>query len=198
MTGLEKILNEIKKECQENIEKIENEGKQVAEEMIKLEQEKIDQKKKMFDTELEKIVKLDLEKGVSSALSQKKKMILEEKQKSISNIIEKTKEYIKNLPNEEYISFLQKIIVKYAHSEKGKIRLNKVDKERFGPELIERLNTALSQNGKGQVELDDKLSTEKTGFVIVYNDVEENCSLEAIFSEKRELFEDKINSFLFE
>ena len=73
-----------------------------------------------------------------------------------------------------------------------------MDSERFGERLVQRLNEALSQNGKGKIELDDKVSTEKTGFVIIYNDVEENCSLESIFSEKRELFEDKINSFLFE
>lgn len=71
MTGLEKILNEIKKECQENIQNIENEGKKIADDIIALEQEKINQKRQMFDIELEKIVKLDLEKGVSSALSQK-------------------------------------------------------------------------------------------------------------------------------
>lgn len=198
MTGLEKILNEIKKECQENINQIENEGNKIADDMIALEQEKIEQKRKLFDIELEKIVKLDLEKGVSSALSQKKKMILEEKQKSISKIIENTKEYIKNLPNEEYIEFLQKIVVKYAHKQNGKIRLNQLDKEKFGQGLVDKLNEALSKNEKGLVELDDKVSNEKTGFVIIYNDVEENCSLDAIFSEKRELFEDKINSFLFE
>lgn len=198
MTGLEKILNEIEKQCQEKIHQIENEAKKEADELIKSEEEKIQQKKVQFDKELEKIVKLDLEKGISSALSYKKKMILEEKQKSISKIIEKSKEYITNMKKEEYMTFFEKIVLNYAHKENGKIRLNSLDKQRYGQEMVDRLNKVLTQNSKGSLNLDDKESTEKSGFVMIYGDIEENCSLEAIFSEKRELFEDKINSFLFD
>ena len=71
------------------------------------------------------------------------------------------------------------------------------DKNSIGQELVSRLNSKLSENSKGTLVLDDQVSNEKSGFVIIYKDVEENCSLEAIFSEKRELLEDKINSFLF-
>ncbi|EHL16168.1 hypothetical protein HMPREF9629_01424 [Peptoanaerobacter stomatis] len=138
-----------------------------------------------------------MEKGISSAISQKKKMILEEKQNIISDIIEKSKNYIKNLSKDEYITFLEKIALKYAHKEEGKIRLTASDKNSIGQELVSRLNSKLSENSKGTLVLDDQVSNEKSGFVIIYKDVEENCSLEAIFSEKRELLEDKINSFLF-
>ena len=95
------------------------------------------------------------------------------------------------------MTFLEKIALKYAHKEEGKIRLTASDKDSIGQELVSRLNTKLSENSKGTLVLDDQVSNEKSGFVIIYKDVEENCSLEAIFSEKRELLEDKINSFLF-
>ncbi|MGP1568979.1 MAG: V-type ATP synthase subunit E [Peptoanaerobacter stomatis] len=197
MTGLEKILDEIKAQSRQTVEQIESEGRKIADDMIKEQEEKISSKKAVFEKELEQTSKLDLEKGISSAISQKKKMILEEKQNIISDIIEKSKNYIKNLSKDEYMTFLEKIALKYAHKEEGKIRLTASDKDGIGQELVSRLNTKLSENSKGTLVLDDQVSNEKSGFVIIYKDVEENCSLEAIFSEKRELLEDKINSFLF-
>ncbi|EJU22173.1 ATP synthase, subunit E [Peptoanaerobacter stomatis] len=197
MTGLEKILDEIKAQSRQTVEQIESEGRKIADDMIKEQEEKISSKKAVFEKELEQTSKLDLEKGISSAISQKKKMILEEKQNIISDIIEKSKNYIKNLSKDEYMTFLEKIALKYAHKEEGKIRLTASDKDSIGQELVSRLNTKLSENSKGTLVLDDQVSNEKSGFVIIYKDVEENCSLEAIFSEKRELLEDKINSFLF-
>jgi len=197
MTGLEKILDEIKAQSRQTVEQIESEGRKIADDMIKEQEEKINSKKAVFEKELEQTSKLDLEKGISSAISQKKKMILEEKQNIISDIIEKSKNYIKNLSKDEYMTFLEKIALKYAHKEEGKIRLTASDKDSIGQELVSRLNTKLSENSKGTLVLDDQVSNEKSGFVIIYKDVEENCSLEAIFSEKRELLEDKINSFLF-
>lgn len=197
MTGLEKILDEIKAQSRQAVEQIESEGRKIADDMIKEQEEKINSKKAVFEKELEQTSKLDLEKGISSAISQKKKMILEEKQNIISDIIEKSKNYIKNLSKDEYITFLEKIALKYAHKEEGKIRLTASDKNSIGQELVSRLNAKLSENSKGTLVLDDQVSNEKSGFVIIYKDVEENCSLEAIFSEKRELLEDKINSFLF-
>ncbi|EHL14587.1 hypothetical protein HMPREF9630_01036 [Peptoanaerobacter stomatis] len=197
MTGLEKILDEIKAQSRQTVEQIESEGRKIADDMIKEQEEKISSKKAVFEKDLEQTSKLDLEKGISSAISQKKKMILEEKQNIISDIIEKSKNYIKNLSKDEYMKFLEKIALKYAHKEEGKIRLTASDKDSIGQELVSRLNAKLSENSKGTLVLDDQVSNEKSGFVIIYKDVEENCSLEAIFSEKRELLEDKINSFLF-
>ena len=69
--------------------------------------------------------------------------------------------------------------------------------ERYGEEFVQRINQKLSENGKGTLTYDNTPSGEKTGFSMIYNDVEENCSIEAIFSEKSELIADKMNSFLF-
>ena len=79
MTGLEKILDEIKAQSRQTVEQIESEGRKIADDMIKEQEEKISSKKAVFEKELEQTSKLDLEKGISSAISQKKKMILEEK-----------------------------------------------------------------------------------------------------------------------
>lgn len=197
MAGLEKILEEIKKETEEVVSNIIKEAEDIAKNIIDEKKKELDEKGVSFEKKLEKDNELDIEKGVSFAISTKKKMILEEKQTQIKGIMEKSKNYIKNLSKDEYIEFFEKVALNHAHKENGKIKLNKADSERFGAELVERINKKLSENSKGTLTLDSELTNEKTGFVMVYEDIEENCSLEAIFSEKSELIADKMNSFLF-
>ncbi|EJP25803.1 putative ATP synthase, subunit E [Peptostreptococcaceae bacterium AS15] len=197
MAGLEKILEEIKRENNEIISNIKMDAEETAKKMIDDKKAELEERGRFMDKKMEKVIKLDIEKGISSAQSHKRKMILEEKQKQIKDMVEKSKEYIKNLPKDEYIEFFSKIAQSRAHSENGTIRLNKTDMERYGEEFVQRINQKLSENAKGTLTYDNTPSGEKTGFSMIYNDVEENCSIEAIFSEKSELIADKMNSFLF-
>lgn len=197
MAGLEKILDDIRRENDEIITNIKNEARETAQKLIDDKTLELEERKKFVYKKIEKVINLDLEKGASSAISHKRKLILEEKQKQIKEVVEKSKEYIKNLPKEEYIEFFSKVAISRAHSENGVIRLNKTDNERFGQEFVDRINQKLTENSKGTLTLDSNPTNEKTGFVMIYNDVEENCSIEAIFSEKSELIADKMNSFLF-
>lgn len=197
MAGLEKILEEIKRENNEIISNIKMDAEETARKMIDDKKAELEERGRFMDKKMEKVIKLDIEKGISSAQSHKRKMILEEKQKQIKDMVEKSKEYIKNLPKDEYIEFFAKIAQSRAHSENGTIRLNKADMERYGEEFVQRINQKLSENAKGTLTYDNTPSGEKTGFSMIYNDVEENCSIEAIFSEKSELIADKMNSFLF-
>ena len=197
MAGLEKILEEIKRENNEIISNIKMDAEEAARKMIDDKKAELEERGRFMDKKMEKVIKLDIEKGISSAQSHKRKMILEEKQKQIKDMVEKAKEYIKNLPKDEYMEFFAKIAQSRAHSENGTIRLNKTDMERYGEEFVQKINQKLSKNSKGTLAYDNTPSGEKTGFAMIYNDVEENCSIEAIFSEKSELIADKMNSFLF-
>ena len=197
MAGLEKILEDIKRENNDIIFNIKQEAEETAKKMIDDKKAELDERGRFMDKKMEKVIKLDIEKGILSAQSFKRKMILEEKQKQIKYMVEQSKEYIKNLPKDEYIEFFAKIAQSRAHSENGIIRLNKTDIERYGEEFVQKINQKLSENGKGTLTYDTSPSNEKTGFAMIYDDVKENCSIEAIFSEKSELIADKMNSFLF-
>ncbi|EHL16169.1 hypothetical protein HMPREF9629_01425 [Peptoanaerobacter stomatis] len=48
MTGLEKILDEIKAQSRQTVEQIESEGRKIADDMIKEQEEKINSKKSCF------------------------------------------------------------------------------------------------------------------------------------------------------
>ena len=189
MAGLEKILEDIKRENNDIIFNIKQEAEETAKKMIDDKKAELDERGRFMDKKMEKVI--------LSAQSFKRKMILEEKQKQIKYMVEQSKEYIKNLPKDEYIEFFAKIAQSRAHSENGIIRLNKTDMERYGEEFVQKINQKLSENGKGTLTYDTSPSNEKTGFAMIYDDVEENCSIEAIFSEKSELIADKMNSFLF-
>ena len=140
MAGLEKILEEIKRENNEIISNIKMDAEEVARKMIDDKKAELEERGRFMDKKMEKVIKLDIEKGISSAQSHKRKMILEEKQKQIKDMVEKAKEYIKNLPKDEYMEFFAKIAQSRAHSENGTIRLNKTDMERYGEEFVSVLD----------------------------------------------------------
>ena len=108
MAGLEKILEDIKRENNDIIFNIKQEAEETAKKMIDDKKAELDERGRFMDKKMEKVIKLDIEKGISSAQSFKRKMILEEKQKQIKYMVEQSKEYIKNLPKDEYIEFSQR------------------------------------------------------------------------------------------
>ena len=105
MAGLEKILEEIERENNEIISNIKMDAEEAARKMIDDKKAELEERGRFMDKKMEKVIKLDIEKGISSAQSHKRKMILEEKQKQIKDMVEKAKEYIKNLPKNKYIKF---------------------------------------------------------------------------------------------
>ena len=139
MAGLEKILEDIKRENNDIIFNIKQEAEETAKKMIDDKKAELDERGRFMDKKMEKVIKLDIEKGILSAQSFKRKMILEEKQKQIKYMVEQSKEYIKNLPKDEYIEFFAKIAQNRAHSENGTIRLNKTDMERYGEEFVQKV-----------------------------------------------------------
>ena len=93
MAGLDKILEEIRKENELEIQNIISKAEAKAKRIIEEKQKELDERSQYTEKKMEKVIKLDLDKGVSSAISFKKKIILEYPQVRIeSNFFEKTSE----------------------------------------------------------------------------------------------------------
>ncbi|MBS6063568.1 V-type ATP synthase subunit E [Criibacterium bergeronii] len=197
MTGLDKILDEIKLKGQQKAKKIDEEAQKLSSEILQKAELALAQQKEEFAKQNEKFEKLELEKGLSSALSQKNKEILKSKQELIVEVIEDAKKYISNLDKDKSNEFWGKIAAKYAHKEDGIIKLNSKIQDQDKAAFVDSLNKALEQNSKGKLTLSDDTIKSDTGFVMIYGDVEENCTLDAVMDNNQELLQDKLNEYLF-
>lgn len=131
-----------------------------------------------------------IEMAQSSARQLQSKEILKVKNEAVENIISMAKSRITLMSDEDYEKILISLLKKYHENKKGEIilsdkdvgrNLDKLKKEAEAMGLIVSKENALISGG----------------FILKYGNIEENCSIDAVFKEKREDVTDYINSNLF-
>ena len=198
MTGLEKILKAIEDEAQAKADEIIGEAKRAADEILaaaKLEGERqsADIAQKTTD-EINNIIS----RAESAAVLMERKAILEAKQEIIGETISKARASLSRLSDEEYIEVILKLIKKYAHNEPGQIVFSAADRKRLPADFADRVKAVLSEKSGASLSVSEKTADLGGGFLLVYGDIEENCSFDALFEAAREDLQDKVNSFLFD
>ncbi len=194
MTGLDKILEEIKAEAQSNADAILSEAEDKANKII-------------FDAEIEANKKADeiskysdkkaqdiLDRGNSSANLEKQKAKLVAKQQVINTMLSKALNELENADEKTYFKIILKLVENNSQKSNGKIAFNKKDIDRLPNKFIKEINAV----AKGELELSETPAKIKSGFILIYDGIEENCSFDAIFRSKHEELTDEISALLFQ
>lgn len=194
MNGLDRILEQIKKDSAAAVNKINEEAERTAlmqrQETEKQTEKEIEAIKQKAKAECDDIIK----RAKSSAELAKKQTMLNAKQTIICSTIEKAHNKLLSLPDDEYFSVIEEMIKKNAHdNEKGEISFNEKDRARLPKGFKLKL---LAVSG-GNLSVSNKNSKIDGGFVLIYGGIEENCSFSAIFSEKHDELQDEVCSTLF-
>ena len=195
MTGLDKIVEQIRRDAEEIAERNIQEGKEEAQ-RIRQEGEKNAQRKRR---ELkESAIRASEERMArlrSAADLLCRKRLLEEKQRLIQEVIQGAKESLYCLPKKEYFDLLLQLVKKYAWKQEVEIKFSPTDFQRMPGGFAQRVqqelpNGAVLRISPQTVEIDG-------GFVLVYGGVEENCSFQALFESSQELLQDEVQEKLF-
>lgn len=198
MTGLEKIVKQIEDDATVAANAVIADAKAKAEEILN--SAKIEAEKKYTDI-IEKSnedLKSNLNRSESAANLQEKKLILNAKLDIISNIINKAKDTLVNLPDNDYFNVIVNIIKKYALDQNGQIVFSAIDKKRLPGDFEEKVLKALSEKSGANLTVSEKTCNIDGGIILVYGDVEVNCSFEALFSAAKETLQDKVCEVLFD
>ena len=179
MTGLEKILSQIQQESDDRCREIEENAKEQAEKII----EKASDKK----------AELTVETAQSSAQLTQNRALLSEKLEIIDDMLARSLEVIKALPKKEYYEILKELIYKNARQGEGELRLSKEDTAKLPSNFIDSVNNSLKNS---EIKL-GKSTNIDSGFILVYGDIDVNCSFDAIASEKKDELRDTLNNLLF-
>ena len=197
MTGLDKIIQAIDTEAKavasDIIAKAENEAEEIKAAARSQAETKCAEIAERSTMDVESV----LNRAESGAGLQKKKMMLEVKQRLINEIIDKAKVQLLNLPDNEYFDVILKLIKKHAHRETGRIIFSSIDKKRIPNNFEDLITKSLSQLSGATLTIADETAEIDGGFILVYGEIEENCSFDALFIADKEELQDKVNSFLF-
>lgn len=193
MTGLEKILEEIKSESDKKTEEILSSARSEAELMEQAAQEEGKKLSADILSKAQKQYEEILARGKSSAELEKHKTMLEAKQQVITEMLHNALNEMKCLPEEAYFSLLLQLVEKHSLPQMGEIRFSEKDISRL-PKHFEKKINAVS---KGTLLLSDTAANIDSGFILIYGGIEENCSFEAMFRSKHEELTDEISRLLF-
>ena len=193
MAGIENITSLIKQDAENTAAEIISNAKSKAEELNKQAHKDADEKisavVKSQDVKFASII----ERAKSSAELEKRKSLLSAKQEVISEIIEKAKESLENLPDDEYFDLLIKLVEKYSTEESGSIALGAKDLKRVPSDFEAKANSV----SKGKLTLSKDSINIKNGFLLLYGGIDINCTFDSLFDEKNEEILDKVTHIVF-
>lgn len=198
MTGLEKIIKHIEDDAAAISKSILSEAESKAQEIVSAAKAE-GEKKRAEITERSKLeVEASLSRAESAALLREKKIILNTKQEIIEDVITKAKESLEKLPEKEYFDVIINMVKKNALNKAGYIVFSKKDKGRLAENFQDVINEILAGNSGATLTISEETREINGGFILIYGDIEENCSFDALFLAARESLQDKVSKVLFD
>lgn len=196
MSGLDKmksrILEEAEQSAQEIIAKAQADAEAAvtaAEKQARAEAEKIREKAGRDAGEYAK-------RAASSSDMRRKQAFLAARQDVISAVLGKAYDAVLTLEEEDYFGLLEKLLEKYVLPEEGEICFSQRDLDRMPEGFAGRIRTIAVEKG-GSLSVSREPRNIDGGFLLVYGGIEENCTIKAVFSSKREELSDRVNRLLF-
>lgn len=196
MSGLDKIVEEIRRQAEAEAAEIIKSADEYCDNYM-------DEVQKSVQDEVDKFNKKALaertlydEKTRSGGEFMERNAMLKARQQCINDVIDKALEKIKQLPVEEYFELMKKFLKANVQPGDGIMKLGENDLNRMPRDFEKEINDVAMEN-KGTLTISRELSNIKDGFVLVYGDIEENCTLKALFNTNIDKLKDIANKELF-
>ncbi len=189
MAGIDKIIEQIISQAEDNAKKITDEANAEATNILTQAREDGQAKAQVISQKSEIQSKDIVARGQSAAALYIRKENLKAKQDIITKMLKNAKQAILNLSDKEYCDIILKMIEKHSTNEVGFISFNSKD--------VKRISSIESNFKKFNLTLSDKTVNIDGGFILIYGDIEENCSITALFDGADEKLQDEVSSMLF-
>lgn len=196
MTGLNKIIGQIKIESDAAAAQVIAKAQAEADKILKAAKVQAAEECARIERDSAADVADALARAKSAADLLKRKTILAQKQCLISEVIEKAQKSLDTLPDAEYFEIIVRMARRFTLAQEGRILFSKRDLSRLPDDFEAVLNAAAGVSG-ARLTISDETRNIDGGFVLVYGGVEENCSFTAMFDSAHETLQDKVQELLF-
>ena len=196
MTGLDTILESIRSEGRRTADGILEKARKDADEILSRGETDASLRREDILRGVENEARDTADRVLSSARREQRRTVLSARQEIIREVIEAAEQYLYGLSDDDYFKVLIGLAAKRAMPQKGEMVLGARDISRVPPDFEEKLRAALPQGAELSVKETPDPSVEG-GFILVYGGIEENCTLRALFGDRREQLQDLANKILF-
>ena len=191
MTGLEKMVSQILEEADASAAVTISDAEKKAAEILDEAGKKADEIRQQREEQSRAKVKSYDERTASAADMKRRTAVLAARQELIGSVIADACERVKNLDEEKYFEILKNMVGKYLLPKDGEICFSRKDLERMPADFREEIRSMAEKKG-GALEFSGEARNIDGGFILVYGGIEENCSIDAVFAEKRDELLDQV------
>ena len=196
MTGLEKITSEIKADADKSVAAIIDKANAEASDILAGAEKEAAEAVAKINHDVSVRLSASKSTAESAAALRKRRLILEEKQKLIGEVIEEAKNLIYALPDDVYFEKILKLAEKNVNPAEGTIIFNAKDLSRLPADFETKLNMVAVAKG-GKLTVSKEARPIDGGFVLLYEGIDQNCSITSLFETNIESVQDKIQKLLF-
>jgi len=196
MSGLDKIkdriLQEAEEQAAEKIKEAEDEAGVIKSEAVR----KADEISQDVKAKAENEIKSYSDRVDSSIDLERRTRVLAAKQEIISDVITEAKRRILALGTKDYYALILKLIEKNIQDGEGIIYFSEEDLDRM-PSGFTKEVSDLAKRHNADLSVSRESRKMGRGFVLNYGGIEENCTFDALFEEKKDNLTDIIQTILF-
>jgi vacuolar-type H+-ATPase subunit E/Vma4 len=196
--SLEKILEKIKEDSEQEIRKILDEAKSRASQIIEEGKREAEKVAGELTREGEENARKVKEIIVTLASLESRKRILGEKQRILGEVYLEVEKRIRNLNGRDYRKLVKKIMLESCQTGEELVVIGEKDRKRIDQKLIESVNAELVKAGKkGKLKLSSEPASIPDGFILKLGKIEISNSWANILRSLREKTEDEIIKLVF-
>ena len=196
MTGLDTILESIRKDGRESAEAILAKARQEADEISAQGREDAQLRREELLRDAPQQAQDAADRVLSSAHREQRRILLIARQEIIQETLEAAEKSLFELTDEDYFTVLLGLAAKRALPQKGELVLGSRDFARKPADFEKKLQTVLPKDAELTVASKPNPAIDG-GFLLLYGGIEENCTFRALFDDKREELQDLTNQILF-
>ena len=196
MTRLEKITSEIKADSDKSVAAIIDKANAEASDILAGAEKEAAEAVAKINHDVSVRLSASKSTAESAAALRKRRLILEEKQKLIGEVIEEAKNLIYALPDSVYFEKILKLAEKNVSPAEGTIIFNAKDLSSLPADFQTKLNVVAVAKG-GRLTVSKETRPIDGGFVLLYEGIDQNCSITSLFETHIESVQDKIQKLLF-
>ena len=196
MSGLDKIVEEIREQAEKEAQDILNKADKYCEDYMKEVRQKVEMEVDAYHKKAVDERALYEEKTRSGAEFTERNAILKAKQQCIDDCLKQAQKKIRSMSDEEYFGLMKNILKANIQTGNGIMCFGERDLKRI-PKDFESEIKKIADTAGGTLKISSEPAGIPDGFILVYGQVEENCTLKALFGANIDKLKDIANQELF-
>ena len=192
--GLDRIIEKINADSLASCREIANQAQKRAQDIVSDADERAEQVYAEIIADAEKKAQSIMTMSEANVSGIARRAELSAKVEAVDAAIEAAYDAMCDMGADEYFAALEKLAVRNAGKGEGELRLSKRDLDRVPSGFADRINAALTD---GSVKLSGQSADIDNGFILVYGDIEINCTFRALINEQKDIVREKVCGVIF-